>query len=398
MRINHSILWLIAILTTIGCISIYYTALYDGQNAKHMVMMQVIWLTLSGATVFIMTNLTDEQLFYLAIPMLDLTLLLLVATLFLYNKGIYLQTGAKDWLAIGGVSLEPCEFVKPFFILYVARAMTIHDIQAAEPTMKSDWLFIVKIMILVLPLLFVLHLQHNLGTALAFMIVTIIMLISAKLTWQTICIITLMTLSIVLVSYLMFVTKQGQNILMHLGFKIYQFKRLDAWLNPSSDPSGNHYQVTQSMNAIGYGNLSGHGFNHLHISVPVRESDMLFSTIGEATGYLGTTFVIAVYLLLIVCFHRMAIASKNIFLSYYIIGYIVLLTFHIFENIGMNIGIMPLTGIPLPFISQGGSALLSNFISIGIILSLGKNKTHTIFDDKQHWHINFLPPKIFNHF
>lgn len=392
MRINRSILWLIAMLTMIGCISIYYAALYDSQNAKHMVTMQLIWLTLSVGVMVGVSRLTDEQLYRLAIPVLGLTLLLLGATLVLYNKQIYLQTGAKDWLSIGGISLEPCEFVKPFFILYLARIMTIHELEVAEPSLRSDGTLILKIGLLILPIVFILHLQHNLGTALAFMIITGVMLISAKLTKQTILTIVLVGMIIGLIGYLMFVTKQGQAILMHLGFKIYQFKRLDAWLNPNGNLN-DRYQVSQSIKAIGSGGLTGHGFNHLQVRVPVRESDMLFSTIGEATGYLGTTVVVALYLLLIAGLYRLALTQKNILLSYYVIGYIALLTFHIFENIGMNIGIMPLTGIPLPFISQGGSALLSNFICIGIILSLGKFKGHSIFSNPQIWQLNFFPKK-----
>lgn len=138
-----------------------------------------------------------------------------------------------------------------------------------------------------------------------------------------------------------------------IGFKQYQFARIDTWLNPSTDTSNNAYQVWQSMKAIGSGQITGRGFNVSHVTVPVRESDMIFSVIGENFGFIGCAVVILLYFLLIYQMIRVTFDTKNEFYAYISTGVIMMILFHVFENIGMSIGLLPMTGIPLPFISQG---------------------------------------------
>ncbi len=129
-------------------------------------------------------------------------------------------------------------------------------------------------------------------------------------------------------------------------------------------------QVANSMMAIGSGGMLGKGFNVSDVYVQVRESDMIFSVIGENFGFVGSTLVILLYFVLIYRMIRVCFDTNNEFYAYIATGIIMMILFHVFENIGANIGLLPLTGIPLPFISQGGSALLSNMIGIGLILSM----------------------------
>lgn len=124
------------------------------------------------------------------------------------------------------------------------------------------------------------------------------------------------------------------------------------------------------MIAIGSGGLSGKGINVVELNIPVRESDMIFTVIAENFGFLGASFVLILYLLLIYRMLKVTLASNNRFYTYISAGFIMMILFHIFENIGAAIGILPLTGIPLPFISQGGSSLVSNLIGVGLVLSM----------------------------
>ncbi|MFZ1604926.1 MAG: FtsW/RodA/SpoVE family cell cycle protein, partial [Enterococcus aquimarinus] len=133
---------------------------------------------------------------------------------------------------------------------------------------------------------------------------------------------------------------------------------------------GSSMQVANSMMAIGSGGMLGKGFNVSDVYVQVRESDMIFSVIGENFGFVGSTLVILLYFVLIYRMIRVCFDTNNEFYAYIATGIIMMILFHVFENIGANIGLLPLTGIPLPFISQGGSALLSNMIGIGLILSM----------------------------
>ena len=130
------------------------------------------------------------------------------------------------------------------------------------------------------------------------------------------------------------------------------------------------YQPAQGLLAIGTGGLFGKGFNVSNIYVPVRESDMIFTVIGENFGFIGGAFVVFLYFILIYRMIRVCFDTNNEFYAYIASGLIMMLLFHVFENIGANIGLLPLTGIPLPFISQGGSSVLGNMIGIGLILSM----------------------------
>ncbi|MFT8399419.1 MAG: FtsW/RodA/SpoVE family cell cycle protein, partial [Schleiferilactobacillus harbinensis] len=175
----------------------------------------------------------------------------------------------------------------------------------------------------------------------------------------------------------------GREILLHFGFHQYQFNRIDAWMNPSVDTSSTSYQLWQSMKAIGSGQMFGRGFNNSQVYVPVRESDMIFSVIGENFGFAGSCAVILLYFLLIYQMIQVTFDTKNEFYAYVSTGVIMMIVFHVFENIGMSIGLLPLTGIPLPFISQGGSALLGNMIGIGFIMSMRFHYTSYMFGGEE---------------
>ncbi|EHI69393.1 cell cycle protein, FtsW/RodA/SpoVE domain protein [Streptococcus ictaluri 707-05] len=124
------------------------------------------------------------------------------------------------------------------------------------------------------------------------------------------------------------------------------------------------------MISIGSGGFFGKGFNMIDLPVPVRESDMIFTVIAENTGFIGSAIVLALYLLLIYRMIKVTFESNNLFYTYISTGFIMMILFHVFENIGAALGLLPLTGIPLPFISQGGSSLISNMIGVGLILSM----------------------------
>ena len=130
------------------------------------------------------------------------------------------------------------------------------------------------------------------------------------------------------------------------------------------------FRSWQSIKAVGSGGITGTGFNNSKVYVPVRESDMIFSVIGENFGFIGGVLLILIYLLLIYLMIRVTFDTKNEFYAYISTGVIMMILFHVFENIGMNIGLLPLTGIPLPFISAGGSSLIGNLIGIGMVMSM----------------------------
>ncbi len=161
---------------------------------------------------------------------------------------------------------------------------------------------------------------------------------------------------------------------------------MDTWLHPDQDTSNQGYQLWQSIKAVGSGGVTGTGFNNSKVYVPVRESDMIFSVIGENFGFVGGILLILLYLLLIYLMIRVTFDTKNEFYAYISTGVIMMILFHVFENIGMNIGLLPLTGIPLPFISAGGSSLVGNLIGIGMIMSMRYHHRSYMFSNNQNFH------------
>ena len=153
--------------------------------------------------------------------------------------------------------------------------------------------------------------------------------------------------------HLLVTTDMGREFLYNVGFKEYQFARIDSWLDPFHDTQGQSFQLAYALMAIGSGGMFGKGFNVSDVYVPVRESDMIFSVIGENFGFVGSAFVILLYFILIYRMIRVCFDTNNEFYAYLATGIIMMILFHVFENIGANIGLLPLTGIPLPFISQG---------------------------------------------
>ena len=361
----------VLILAAVGLYSIYFAAIDDpshmGSPVK-AVLMQGLWYLISLVIVVFVIQFDAEQLFRIAPYAYGLGIVLLIAVLFFYNRSIAADAGAKSWFKLGPISFQPSEVMKPAFILMLARVVREHNQKFAH-TIRNDWVLIGKIVGWMLPIAILLKLQNDFGTMLVFFAIVGGVIIVSGISWKIITPMFIIVAIIGVVVIFMVTTPGGQVILSH-SFQPYQFARIMSWLNPSTDTSKAAYQLWQSMQAIGSGQIFGNGFGNLSVYVPVRGSDMVYSVIGESFGFVGSVAVILLYLYLIVQMVRITFDTKNAFYSYVSTGVIMMILFHVFENIGMSIDLLPLTGIPLPFISQGGSALIGNMIGIGMILSM----------------------------
>lgn len=370
-RIAWNIVVPVLLLAAVGLYSIYFAAVDDpshmGSPVK-AVAMQGLWYIISVAIVVFVIQFDAEQLFRIAPYVYGLGILLLIAVLFFYNRSIAADAGAKSWFKLGPISFQPSEVMKPAFILMLARVVREHNDKFAH-TIKNDWILIGKMLAWLLPIAILLKLQNDFGTMLVFIAIVGGVVLVSGISWKIIAPMFAAVFVLGVVVIYMVTTPGGQSILSHF-FQPYQFRRIMSWLNPSTDTSKAAYQLWQSMQSIGSGQIFGNGFGKLSVYVPVRGSDMVYSVIGESFGFVGSVAVILLYLYLIVQMVRITFDTKNAFYSYVSTGVIMMILFHVFENIGMSIDLLPLTGIPLPFISQGGSALIGNMIGIGMILSM----------------------------
>ncbi|SEM55338.1 rod shape determining protein RodA [Ligilactobacillus sp. WC1T17] len=382
-RIDWGIIFCILVLAVIGMTALYVAVNHDTSiaNPTRVMITQAVWYLLGMGAVWFVMQFDAEQLWKIAPIVYGLGILLLILVLFCYSRTYYANNGAKSWFVVGPLSFQPSEVMKPAYILMLGRAVSQHNSEFPEHTVKTDWLLIGKMLAWTVPIAVLLKLQNDFGTMLVFFAIFAGVVLVSGILWRLI--IPLASLATLVGGLAIFLVIFDRSILTKLGFQAYQFSRIDSWLNPSSDSSSKSYQLWQSMKAIGSGQLLGKGFNVSHVYVPVRESDMIFSVIGENFGFIGCCLLIFIYMLLIFQMIQVTFDTKNEFYAYISTGVIMMILFHVFENIGMNIGLLPLTGIPLPFISQGGSALIGNMIGIGMIMSMRyHNKSYMFSNEK----------------
>ena len=380
-RIDYGVILPVLLLAFISIATLFSTTyLISGNGSLRMVLMQVVWYVVGVIAIIVIMQFDSEQLWKLTTWVYILGLLLLLAVLFLYDRATFADTGAKSWFRFGTFSFQPSEVVKIFYILILAKVATSHNMKTKYKTRRTDWQLFVKLVLWAAPALILVILQNDLGTTLVFLMILGGIMIMSGISWK---ILLPIIITVILIgALLIYLVVYNRQLLLNIGFKNYQFARIDSWLDPYRDQGGNGFQLFQSLKAIGSGRMFGKGFGVSDVYVPVRESDLIFATIGENFGFLGGTFLIAIYFILIYQMIRVCFDTKNEFYTYIATGVIMMILFHVVENIGMTIGLLPLTGIPLPFISQGGSSLLGNMMGIGLIMSMRYHFKSTIFEDE----------------
>lgn len=278
--------------------------------------------------------------------------------------------GAKSWFRAPGIgSLQPSEFVKVFLILALAKLISDHHEKNQFKTIKSDGWLLIKIgIVTAAPLLLVMK-QPDLGTALVLIAIMLGMIFISGITWKILMPIFAFGASLVSIIFY-FVLVKPEILEKYLGVKQYQFGRIYSWLDPYNYSSTSGYQLTRSLLAIGSGQTSGKGFGTREVYLPESHTDFIFSVVGEEYGFVGASLLVSLFFLLIYHITRVGMETKNPFYTYICVGVISMITFHVFQNIGMTIGILPITGIPLPFISYGGSSLMGNMLALSLIFSI----------------------------
>ncbi|MGX7200509.1 FtsW/RodA/SpoVE family cell cycle protein [Enterococcus nangangensis] len=371
-RIDYGIILPVFMLSVIGLLALYVALSHD-VNTKDVVtgvLKQGMWYAVGGVAIIILMQFSSKWLWKLTPVFYAIGLGIMGALLKFYDVTLAARTGSRNWFRFGSFTFQPSELMKVAYILMMAYVVTRHNVYHRKRTMSSDWLLFGKMLLVTAPVVGLVLAQKDFGTMLVFLAIFAGVFLMSGISWKIeLPLITLFVLLAAGTIYLV-TTDSGRELLYRAGFQSYQFDRIDSWLDPFHDTTGKSYQPAQALMAIGSGKIFGKGFNISNVYVPVRESDMIFSVIGENFGFIGSALVILLYFYLIYRMVLVCFATNNEFYAYIATGIIMMILFHVFENIGANIGLLPLTGIPLPFISQGGSALLSNLIGVGLLLSM----------------------------
>ncbi|MEL7608218.1 MAG: rod shape-determining protein RodA [Bacillota bacterium] len=309
-----------------------------------------------GLAAMLIVLVVDYQTFKPFIKYVYAANLFLLVVLLLVGES---TRGVAGWFNIGSRAFQPAELCKITLIIYLSKIVS--ETMDREGGLKR-FADIVKVAgICAVPTLLV-ALQPDWGTAFVFIMVLICLLFIGRIGWHYI------------VGAVIFLGA-ALPLAYHYVMNADQRGRIDVFLDPSKDLSGKGYNVSQAKISIGSGQVYGKGFftdgtlAQLKY-VPERHTDFIFAGIVEAVGFIGGTILIALYFLLIFRWLYVAIRAKDHFGTCIVIGAMGMLLAHVFENIGMNVGIMPVTGIPLPFISYGGSNLLTNMIAVGLVLNV----------------------------
>ncbi len=350
-RLDWSLLTAAILLAAFGLAALYSVTINIEQPDYTQVAHQAGFMGI-GIVLLIVLSLLDYRIWWtLSWPLYLLGAGLLLAVLF-FGQEI---RGTTGWFVLFGQTFQPIEFVRVFFVLHLSRFFTTR-LTGERPL----WTLIVSGLFLAVYAALLVA-QPEFGYTAVLGAVWFIFILVSKIPKRFIA---LLILAVIVASvFAWFFVLHG-----------YQKDRITTFLNPDADRLGRSYNVTQSIVAIGSGRLFGRGLglgpqSQLNF-LPEQSTDFIFAVIAEELGFLGSVLVLGTFVLLFTGFFRAIRRANDPYTSLLTTGLLSLLFIQMFINIGMNLGILPVTGIPLPFISYGGSALLSNFFIIGIIQSI----------------------------
>ena len=346
----------------------------DGDDVKRVVMKQILFCLVSLAAMVLVSRIKTSHLLKYALVFYVLSLGVMALLYWFYDPAMYFVTNTKRWLRIGSFSFQPSELMKLSFILFMVRLTLINEMQCVKRTLRSDLRYIGKIALYSLPTFLLMFMQRDFGTSLVFIAVLGALFVISGVHWKILAVITGAGAALGSTLLILVFSEWGNKLLYWLHFKTYQLDRVRAWVDPFQYRDSIAYQQVQSLYAIGSGGLFGRGAEQASVYVPVRESDMIFTVIGESFGFIGGTLVIFLYFYLFYQILSAAIRTNNKANLYLAAAFVFSLLFQIFENIGAAIGILPLTGIPLPILSQGGTSLIVLGMGLGIMLGFRENR------------------------
>lgn len=377
--IDYTIAFLVFILAIFSLVAIYSASgQYASGDSTYFVKRQLVFYGLGFIAMMVVASIDFEILEKLTIPLYICGILLLMAVeVFGVEK-----FGAKRAISLKVIDVQPSEFMKFFLIILISSLLA--KLGKSRLSFKESIVVTIKILFFTaIPLVLILR-QPDLGTTLMIIFAVAMLIYTSSISLKMSYLLTALGISgLGALVFLYFNNSELFSKLIHS----YQLSRIYGWLNPAEHSQGFGYQLQQALLGIGSGQLTGSGFNQGYQvqsgRIPEVHTDFIFVVIGEEFGFIGTSLLIIVFFLLIYRIITIAINANSLFGVYICIGVIALYTFQIFQNIGMTIGLMPITGIALPFISYGGSSLLTNMMALGLVTSVHlRTKTYMFGEDE----------------
>ncbi|MCI6107331.1 MAG: FtsW/RodA/SpoVE family cell cycle protein [Candidatus Faecimonas sp.] len=364
-KLNKKILIPICIMAAISIVTIYSALTYTSSELGNLALKQALWYIIGSFLVAFLIHMKNEYLYRHTIFLYILGNLLLLGLL-LFAEPV---NNSKCWFTIPGIgSLQPSEFMKIFIMLMLATM--IHNFRSdyTNPTLKQEFIFILKTLVIVLIPSILTFLQPDTGAVIIYFIIYFCMMFASGIRIRWFLIAGGVFLLLLAIIFGIFFLQQDLFINLFGTDLFYRFERIFNW------QSGTGLQLENALAAIGSAGFFGHGFNHTPIYFPESSTDFIFAVYASNFGLLG----VIILLTLIVYFDSQIILLAKRKLvdtdKYILAGILGMLLFQQVQNIGMTVGLLPITGITLPFISYGGSSLLSYMVIVGIILNISMEK------------------------
>lgn len=348
----------VTIITAIIGIIVIYSATLSLDTYSNVIVQSGTFLI--GLLAMVIVSRIDYHFFgHLAVPIFVVCMLLLAAVLAVGSAGSW---GARSWIRFGPIGIQPTEICKVGFAITFAKHLSAVKSRINKPsTVLLLLLHLAAFLVLIM-------MQPDAGSAMVFCFMFALTVFVAGISFKYV-IPTILGLA------------ASAPLVYYFLLSEYQKHRIQVFFNPEMDRLGSGYNVIQSKIAVGSGQLFGKGFlkgtqNQMGF-LPTKHTDFIFSVISEEFGFIGALLVILLLFLIIARCIKAAQEAKDSFGRFLCISIAAMLIFHTFENVGMCIGLMPVTGIPLPFISYGGTSLLTNMIAIGVVLSVTRHSHGT---------------------
>lgn len=349
------------ILLIIGMLALFSATKEDNSGELTR---QMIWTAISIPIMIIVMWIDYEEIVKVAPLFYGVFIILFILVLF--TEPI---NGARSWFRISeSLSFQPSELAKVFVIMTMAVVLVKLQ-KSGRREINKIWKLLLFFMVIGVPLGLIV-IQPDIGTAASYVVSMLFMLFVSGIDKKYIIVAILLIAIAIPLSYIYILPEHAKA-------------RIDVFLNPELDPRGIGYNIIQSKLAIGAGQLFGMGIlkgnqTQLGFLYP-KTTDFIFAVIGEEFGFILTSTIVILYVVLLTKGVYIAKTAKDDLGSYISIGIVGLFFFHMLENIGMTIGLLPITGVPLPFVSYGGSSLVTNFICIGLLLNISGRRKKAIF-------------------
>ncbi len=342
----------ILLLLALGVLMIYSATLGESIADRSNTYRQIIYIAVGLGLLFLICFL-DYRIFRSYSRIFYVIMLAALVGVLIFGPEI---RGTRSWFDLGIINLQPAEFAKFVMIIVLAKYFSRHS----DEMYKFKHVLVSGVLVLIPVGLTMI--EPELGSALVIVFIWLGMLIFARVRWWHVGVIfgALIAMGAFTWRFLL---------------RDYQKNRLSAFLDPARDPLGQGYNVTQAKIAIGSGGVTGRGLGHGSQSqlnfLPEQHTDFIFAVMAEELGFVGCIFLFALFSFLFYRLIRIGRLARDRFGMFLVIGTTILLLSQVFINIGMNLGLLPVAGIPLPFLSSGGSSIITILVCIGMVLSVG---------------------------